>query len=171
MHKPYLMFERFRNNAKYFVETGTHLGDAVAAAKELGYEKCYSVEYHFPLYSDAVERFKEDNSIKILLGSGEEELEKILPEIDERCLFYLDAHDTFGTGGGVPTHKELEVIEKHHIKNHTIIIDDVPIYFGDGTDLANRLLKINPNYIIERVNPHIDDPQYEDYDMVAYINE
>jgi hypothetical protein len=89
-----------------------------------------------------------------------------MKDIDKRSLFWLDAHDSFGTGGGVPTFKELEVLEKHDIKNHTLLIDDIPLYFGDGSELKERILKVNPDYKFTMHNPDTR----PDYIMVAYID-
>ena len=97
-------------------------------------------------------------------------MKNFLPKINKKCLFWLDAHDTFGTGGGVPTFEELEIIKNHSINNHTIIIDDIPLYFGDGKNLENVIMSINPNYKIIRVTSNLFDPRYEDYVLIAYVD-
>lgn len=52
--------------------------------------------------------------------------------------------------------QELEVIKNHHIKNHTIMIDDMycwenpnPVHGFYNDDILKILLEINPNYEIE----------------------
>ena len=92
--------------------------------------------------------------------------------MDEKTFFWLDAHDD---GGGVPTFEELDLIKEFSVTN-TIMIDDVPAYFGDGIELKEKLLNINPNYTIERWNTlNVSDPNYEGevkddgYTMVAYL--
>ena len=51
-----------------------------------------------------------------------------MKQVDQKGCFWLDAHDE---GGGVPTFEELDLIKDHSIKNHTIIVDDIPLYFAD----------------------------------------
>ena len=88
----------------------------------------------------------------------------MLENIDKKSCFWLDAHDE---GGGVPTFEELNLIKEHSIKNHTIIIDDVPTYFkGREKMLEDVLLSINPDYTLKyykSINPD------DDYVLAAYV--
>lgn len=160
------MFKKYKKYCSYFIETGTYKGYGIDAAKEVGFKKYYSVEYYTPLYEECMEKFKDHDDVFLYNGSSEECLGVFLGEIDKRSLFWLDAHDSFGTGGGVPTFKELEVIKKHSIKNHTILIDDIPLYFGNGQKLKEKILEINPEYKFVMHNPDTR----PNYIMVAYID-
>lgn len=161
------MFDKYREGCHYFIETGTYKGYGIDSAKEVGFEKYYSVEYLKTLYEECLEKFKEDDNIFLYNGSSEQSLKLILKTIDKKSLFWLDAHDSFGTGGGIPTLEELKVIKRHSIKNHTLLIDDIPLYFGDGSELKKRILKINPNYKFIMHNPDTR----PDYILVAYVDE
>lgn len=159
------VFKKYKNGATVFVETGTYLGNAVVEAQKAGFKQCYSVEFHPEFWENVVKRFENDDTVEVFLGSSDECLKDLMPRITKKCLFWLDAHDTFGTGGGVPTYAELDILKEHKIKNHTIIIDDVPLYFGDGQELRRRILEINPDYEIEMIG----NATQPDYIMVAYV--
>ena len=63
---------------------------------------------------------------------------------------------------------ELDEIKNNSIKDHTIIIDDVPEYFKgkDKVKLENKLFSINPDYQLKyfkSINPN------DDYVLAAYI--
>lgn len=161
------MFNKYRNGCHYFIETGTYKGYGIDAAKEVGFEKYYSAEYLKSLYEECLEKFKDDEDVFLYNGSSEECLDVIMKSIDKKSLFWLDAHDSFGTGGGVPTFEELKVLKEHSIKNHTLLIDDIPLYFGDGKELKKRILDINSDYKIEMYNPD----NRPDYIMIAYVDE
>jgi hypothetical protein len=59
------------------------------------------------------------------------------------------------------------------IKNHTIIVDDIPVYFN-SKQVEDKILEINPNYqfIYEDVlNESNLTDVYQNYDLVAYIKD
>jgi hypothetical protein len=159
------MFEKYRKGCSYFVETGTYKGYGIDAAKEVGFERYYSAEYLKSLYEECLEKFEDQDDVFLYNGSSEDCLVEILKDIDKKSLFWLDAHDSFGTGGGVPTYEELKVLKEHPIKNHTLLVDDVPLYFGNGEELKQRILEINPKYKFLTHNPDTR----PDYILVAYI--
>lgn len=159
------MFKKYSKGCSYFVETGTYKGYGIDAAKDVGFERYYSAEYLQSLYEECLEKFKDDDDVFLYNGSSEVCLVEILKDIDKKSLFWLDAHDSFGTGGGVPTYEELKVLKEHSIKNHTLLIDDIPLYFGDGEELKQKILEINPKYKFLTHNPDTR----PDYILVAYI--
>jgi len=159
-------FKKFSEGCDYFVETGANYGKGIHKAIAIErFEKFFTCELDSKKYEHCVNEFKEFDEIKIYKGFSTEALKEILPQIDKRCFFYLDAHDD---GGGMPTFEELDLIRDHHIKNHNILVDDIPIYFsGDKKQqLINKILSINPNYVFEgytTVRP--------DYQLGAYIKD
>lgn len=162
------IYYKYKKDATAFVETGTHEGGGVQQGIECGFEYLYSVEYHKPFFEGCVKRFKGQNNVYLYHGSSADLMSEMLEDIgNQRCLFWLDAHDTFGTGGGVPAFEELAAIKEHSRNDHSIVVDDVPLYFGDGIELKRRLLDINPNYTIEMVDPGL--PSRPGYIMVAHI--
>ena len=87
--------------------------------------------------------------------------------MDQKACFWLDAHDE---GGGVPTFEELDLIKNHSIKNHTIIVDDIPLYFADKKNkLEQKLRSINENYSIFYFPVYMSRELVEDYQLLAYV--
>ena len=153
---------------KVLVETGTFRGDMMEAQKN-NFEKLFSVELSVDFWETAKKRFKNDSQINLIQGDSGEVLPKLVPTIDQPALFWLDGHPD-GVSGD-PLWEELESLKKHHIKNHTIIVDDIPIYFNSA-QVENKILEINPNYkfIYEDASNEDNGDVYYNYDLVAYIN-
>jgi hypothetical protein len=96
-----------------------------------------------------------------------------IKEINESITFWLDGHYSSGNTAYdmtqyYPLLKELDAISKHHIKNHTICIDDrrlmkktdenTPDNIGvTENEVIEALLKINPKYKIEYRDGYIKD--------------
>jgi len=159
---------------KYFVETGTHLGHGVQYALDHGFENVLSCEFMENRFNHCIERFVNDDNVSLYLGTSLECIPKMLEVIDQKSCFWLDAHDE---GGGVPTFEELELIKEHSIKDHTIIIDDIPVYFSNKKQkLEELILSINSSYKIEYLPVYFgEEPNYtthrlvNDYQLLAYI--
>jgi hypothetical protein len=117
-----------------FVETGTYLGDTVAALSS----RCrsvYSIELQPFFYQVARKRFQGNSRIKLAQGDSRLILPEIIDGLTEPALFWLDAH--FEKGGNLrgevacPTMQELSVILRNH-SQHVILIDDAREF--DGRD-------------------------------------
>lgn len=123
-----------KNNISCFVETGTYMGFMLEAIKK-DFAKIYSVELDADLYRKALEKFSNEKNIKILNGDSGELIGKALTEVNEPCLFWLDAHYSGGiTAKGslnTPIMKELSLILDHSVKNHIILIDDARYFTGN----------------------------------------
>jgi len=150
------VFQKYPN--KSLVETGTFMGSGVENALKAGFKDVYSIELSKDLYDYCTDKFKTNPCVHLYLGDSSVVLEKVLFNINEPATFWLDGHYSEGvTAKGnknSPILEELQVIGKHKIKNHTILIDDVRL-FGtkefDNVTLAQiiaALKKINPNYVI-----------------------
>lgn len=123
------------NKNKIFIETGSLVGDGIQRALDAGYEKVISIECHDGYFNTSKERFKDDDRVTVILGDSSKDLFDIIKDIDEEITFWLDAHYMWNDPnqdisehpgeGYVPTRDELEQIKKHHIKTHTILIDDI----------------------------------------------
>ena len=111
-----------------------------------------------------MERFKDNDNVNLWLGDSRDCVKEILKKVDQKAIFWLDAH---AEGGGVPTMEELDMIKDHPINDHTIVIDDIPIYFSGREDqLMDRIRDINPDYqftYYKSINP------VDDYILVAYV--
>ena len=115
-----------------------------------------------------------DNKLKLICGDSSRVLGDILSEIDEPVCFWLDAHagaTKYARGDcDVPLLKELDVISKHHIKNHVIAIDDAHMFGIEQLDslgnivcdysdipyeiVKEKILNINQNYDIGIYKPY-----------------
>lgn len=165
------LFSKYKFNHSILVETGTHKGDAVQTALDLGFKKILSVEVMNDMYENCKNRFQkeiEEGTVTLYQGGSNERINEMLSHVDTPTLFWLDAHH----GDGSPLWGELEAIRNHPIKTHTILIDDVPLYFRKE-QLEEKILAINPKYVFvyeDILNEGIN-VTYSDYDLVAYIPE
>jgi len=150
---------------KYFVETGTFEGYSVQVALDHGYEEVFSNEIFEERYNQCLQRFDRNDNVNLWLGDSLDAFPDMMRKINKKSCFWLDAH---GEGGGVPTFMELDEIKKNSIKDHTIIIDDVPEYFKgkDKTKLETKLLAINPNY---KLQYYKSINRTDDYVLAAYV--
>jgi hypothetical protein len=120
-----------KNNINVLVETGTYLGDMVAAQKKF-FKRIYSIELSEDLFKMAKERFKNDSHIKIIQGDSSEVLKNLLIEIMEPCIFWLDGHYSGGiTAKGkkeCPVFEELSAIFNSKNFAHVLLIDDARLF-------------------------------------------
>jgi hypothetical protein len=125
--------------ARLFVETGTYKGDTLFSLQNY-FDKLYSIELDQKLYEKAKERFADSRKIEIIQGDSSKILPVLLSEINEKTIFWLDAHYSRGvTACGekeTPVREELEAIANHRIKDHVILIDDARS-FGRSDDYPN----------------------------------
>lgn len=112
----------------FFVETGTYKGETLNAVWER-FQECYSVELDDFLFEMCERRFRGNSRIHLFKGDSGEILPGILDKIKEPALFWLDAHYSGGITAlgekASPIMDELNVIMKHPVKGHVILIDDV----------------------------------------------
>jgi hypothetical protein len=147
------LFQKYMNPV--FIETGSLVGDGIQHALNAGFKTVYSIELSKALYDICVNRFKSYDNVHIILGDSSKELDLLLNMIKEPATFWLDGHDS---GGGTargeiesPLMQELEIISKHPIKTHTLIIDDLRCWHKEiqGFDteiIKSKCLEINPGY-------------------------
>lgn len=118
---------------KVFVETGTLFGDMTYAQRN-NFRQLFSIELDEYLFERALLRFKHYSHIRILHGDSGQMIAKVLQELDEPCLFWLDAHYSGGiTAHGVemtPIFDEIRHILNHPVRNHVIVIDDARLFNG-----------------------------------------
>lgn len=150
-----------KKNIKIFIETGTADGDGIECALKAGFEKIYSIELNPNLFKRCKERFKVNKNVHLILGSSEKELPKILENINEPFLLWLDAHWAGGEYIGelmdVYLPKELKSIEKYSKKfdSSVIMIDDMNYYIDDKDFclmIKNLVNCVKTNGSIEYVN-------------------
>jgi hypothetical protein len=117
------------------VETGTYIGEMVEAQKAR-FKRIISVELDLDLYEKAQKRFVNDKNIIIVHGDSGKMLPKILNDINEPAIFWLDGHYSSGiTARGekeCPIFEELDAILSTRKFNHIILIDDARCFTGRG---------------------------------------
>jgi hypothetical protein len=140
------IFDKYKADCKVFFETGTHYGDSVEDALDLGYEKIYSVEIDEKLFEFCCKKFKKYLGKRVFLWNGDsvDLMPIMLEKLNEKALFWLDAHKH----ENAPIQNELKILKNHYIKEHVIIIDDIGVPGHDTNEdiLKKLILDINPNY-------------------------
>jgi hypothetical protein len=123
-----------RFDLKILVETGTYYGDMVEAMRT-SFDRLYSIELSRDLYEMATVRFKGIEHIELIHGDSGVALGRIVAELDQPALFWLDGHYSAGvTAKGdkdTPIYEELRHILDGHNRGHVILIDDARCF---GTD-------------------------------------
>jgi hypothetical protein len=159
------IFSKYRN--AIFVETGSYLGDGIQKAIDEGFNRIISIELADKYYEHCRQRFAHDMRISIVQGDSFKVLPNILKCIDQPTTFWLDGHHSCDdTGLGeywAPLMKELDVIKDHHIKEHTILIDDMrcweepnPVHGFFKDDIYKKLKEINQNYAYSLEDGHVE---------------
>ena len=171
--------ELLKYNNDYFIETGTYQGDTIDIVKNSNkFKYIYSIELSDVFYYNCVNRFINDNNIKIFKGNSRFDLHKLIFNINTNITFWLDGHWSGVPNVGCdkellcPILHELEQIKNHHINNHTIIIDDIRLMDGshfevNTVQIIDKLYEINPKYKII----FYDDEYAQNDVLVAYIEE
>jgi hypothetical protein len=127
-----LAFARW-SGARVFVETGTYKGDTTEALRPY-FDWLYTIEANDALFSAAKARFAGAPNVRTLHGDSAALLPHVLGELEQKALFWLDAHwcgnDTFGTYLSAPIMTELEALFAHKVRDHIILIDDARYFCG-----------------------------------------
>ena len=152
---------------KTLVETGTFQGRMILAVKDC-FKKIYSIELDEFLYCKAFEKLKKYKHINLFHGDSSIVLPRIIKEINEPILFWLDAHYSGGiTSKGkenTPILKELISIFKHETNNHVLLIDDADCF--NGTNGYPTLEQVNA--ILYIFKPHNWVFKIEDNVIIIY---
>ena len=171
---PHGGFKKFVSN--YFVETGTNEGSTVDRVLGAGYKFVRSIEIDEPLAEYAMKRFKNNPSVQIWHGDSGSILYDVIADIDEPITFWLDTSASVYNPKieNTPILRELDAIDRHHIKTHTIIIDDMHCTgnklfdFITKESIAAKIKAINPHYVIRYIAGG-DDAEYPNNIMVAQV--
>jgi hypothetical protein len=152
------IFKQFPN--AYFIESGSFVGNGIQQAINTGcFQTIHSIELSVLHYNNVREVFKDNSQVVLWQGDSGELLETILTSVDAPATFWLDAHysgaDTGMGSTQSPIIRELECIQKHSIKTHVILIDDVRQFgcyefdYVTLDDIVKKILEINPHYTIQ----------------------
>lgn len=154
-----MIIREYQDKHKYttLLETGTYMGDMVEAQKKR-FKKIFSIELDIELFNKATKRFKNDKNVTIVQGDSGKVLPKILSNINEPTIFWLDGHYSAGiTAKGAkdcPIFEELEGILNNTNFNHILLIDDARYFVGEGDyptieSLTEYVKSKNEKYQIE----------------------
>ena len=140
-----------------FIETGTYMGEMIDAVLHT-FSKIISIEFGQVLAERAKNRFSSYAHVKIIQGDSGQKLSDVMSNINEPCLFWLDAHYS----GGVTTQndretpivKELSVLLEHPCPNHVILIDDAREFTGQNNyplldEVRNLIAAKHPDWIMQ----------------------
>ena len=140
---------------RIMVETGTLLGDMVAAMKN-NFEEIYSIEISPELASRAKQRFADNSNVHIIENDSAIALKSLVPSLSQPALFWLDGHYSGGnTGKGekvTPIMEELATIYSSGLA-HVVLIDDARLFSTDidyptMAELESAIKDLCPNAII-----------------------
>lgn len=114
-------------DCKTLVETGTYYGDMVHALLD-SFDAIYSIELSVELHALACERFADLPKVHLIQGDSGTELTKLIPQLNQPALFWLDGHYSAGpTALGskeTPILDELKHLFSMSKAEHVILIDD-----------------------------------------------
>lgn len=125
--------------AKHFkisilVETGTFSGEMISSVRS-AFRKVYSIELDSGLCEKARMRFANDQNVHLFNGDSALVLGRVLADIKEPALFWLDGHYSGeGTAKGeqeTPIREELAQILEHSVSEHVVLIDDARMFTGE----------------------------------------
>ncbi len=147
-----------RFGLRVFVETGTYTGHMVYAMLD----KCdeiYSIELDHRFAENAARRFAGYRHVHIVQGDSSRVLPRLLAEIHQPCLFWLDAHYSGSTTAKgeveTPILQELTCILGHeNAERNVLLIDDARCF--DGThdyapldEVKGLILRRMPGWVVD----------------------
>jgi hypothetical protein len=133
-----------RFGPRVFIETGTFAGSMIDAVRSR-FDRVVSIELDPTWHARAIERFRPDSRVTLLLGDSALILPEVLERLTEPALFWLDAHYTgpVAARGALdsPIVRELEAIRAHRM-SHVVLIDDIRDFQGgNGYPTAEELIR------------------------------
>jgi hypothetical protein len=116
------------------IETGTFEGKMVEAV-ERDFDRIFTIELDPSLGAEAAKRFRDRPHITVLQGDSGQLLPRVLAELAEPAVFWLDAHYSGGQTARGPTDTpimhELSAIVEHRLhREHVLLIDDAREFSG-----------------------------------------
>lgn len=131
-------FDLSKYKTKCFIETGTFKGDGCRKAIAAGFTDIKTIEINEDILNETKSRLKLEYptaSINYYLGDSVDKLSEVMLSTTCRSTIWLDAHLDKRAGSLLsnnntipcPLLHELDIISKHTIDSHTIIIDDMRV--------------------------------------------
>lgn len=139
------------------VETGTYLGGAIMATKNV-FKEIYSIELSSEFANRAKDLFRRYAHVHILEGDSAIMLQGVLNRTSGPYLFWLDAHysggNTAHAGVSTPISKEVQLILDQWVPGSVMLIDDARLFNGTNgypniSDLEKEILKERKNFCVQ----------------------
>jgi hypothetical protein len=111
---------------RVLIETGTYKADTVRALRG-DFDLIHSVEVSESLYGAAVARCRHQSNARIHLGDSAEVLPRIVEDLHQPAIFWLDAHFSGGITGGedaLPIIAEFQACLDAAV-GHVVLVDDI----------------------------------------------
>ena len=161
------------------IETGTHLG-ATTFCLEPYFDNVFIIEFSTNFFFNTKNKYT-GNKINFILGDSSIVFQALLPRINDKCIFFLDAHwcgDHQKASKDVPLEEEITHINNLFKNDAIIIIDDFRLFGLDQSSgkLYEDWSKINKenllNILKDRINKvyHLDSVCAKDDRLVIHIN-
>ena len=123
-----------------FIETGTFKGHTSSWAAA-HFPCVISIEAGQKLYQEAMEQYAHHKNIEFICGDGPAELAKIVPQLHEPAVFWLDSHwcgeDSCKLDIECPLIQELEALARSKTP-HFILIDDARYFLSPPPSFHDR---------------------------------
>jgi len=163
-----------------FIETGTLHGNTIFSLEPY-FNKLYTIEFSEKYYNNTKNQYS-GSKINFILGDSSIVFENLLPNITDKCIFFLDGHWSGGdTGHSIkdcPLDEEITHINNLFTNDAIIIIDDFRLFGLDKSSgkLGEDWSKINKekllNILKTRINKvyHLDSDCAKDDRLIIHIN-
>ena len=163
-----------------FIETGTFKGDTIFSLEPL-FNKLYTIEYSEKYYNNTKNIYN-GNKINFILGDSSIVFEHLLPNVTDKCIFFLDGHysgnDTGQSNKDCPLEEEIIHINNLYTNEAIIIIDDFRLFGLDSSagKLGEDWSKINKEKLLTILEPrinkvyHLDSNISKDDRLIIHIN-
>lgn len=162
-----------------FIETGTLNGDTTFALEPY-FNTLYTIEFSEKYYNDTKNKYS-GNKINFILGDSSIVFESLLPNINDKCIFFLDGHwssgDTGKSNKDCPLDEEITHINNLFTNEAIIIIDDFRLFGLDkSSGLREDWSKINKENLLTILQPrinkvyHLDSSCSKDDRLIIHIN-
>lgn len=125
-----------------FIETGTFYGQTTQAAAEI-FDAVHTIELSTELCQRTVQLFAGNHRVQVHQGESADVLARILPDIEQPALFWLDTHyseaNTACGRENTPIIEELEAIRAAGVRDALILIDDLRCFQPERVDTRQSL--------------------------------
>ncbi len=115
-----------RYGLRVMVETGTNMGQMIRAMLPL-MDQIYSIEMDDWSYHRARRKFAANPKVHMVQGESGRTMPRVLAEIRQPCLFWLDAHNF---DKETPIREELKAIVAHGVRGDVVLVDDSKWFDG-----------------------------------------